>query len=244
MTTTPRATRQTTPPTQGRGDVPGRFPGFRVLDQADTWDDATTSVVFARIGRPADIRFFDLHEQATVTALFDEVLDQQGEDRVPVTAMVDARLAESQGDGWHYDSMPSDGDAWHGTLAALDEDAQAAYGRSFADCDRDGRHALMNAVRNGDGDWHGYHRAQVWSLWTRYACTAFYSHPDAWDEIGFDGPAYPRGYKNLGVGKREPFEVADAHPEAVPSTRPAAEGPERPGAPGAPRPGPGPEAGS
>ena len=216
MTTTPRATRQTTPPTQGRGDVPGRFPGFRVLDQADTWDDATTSVVFARIGRPADIRFFDLHEQATVTALFDEVLDQQGEDRVPVTAMVDARLAESQGDGWHYDSMPSDGEAWHGTLAALDEDAQAAYGRSFADCDRDSRHALMNAVQNGDGDWHGYHRAQVWSLWTRYACTAFYAHPTAWNELGFPGPAYPRGYKNPAVAGREPFEVRDHRPADQP----------------------------
>ena len=29
----------------------------------------------------------------------------------------------------------------------------------------------------------------------------------AWDEIGFPGPAYPRGYKNPGVGEREPFEV-------------------------------------
>jgi len=58
----------------------------------------------------------------------------------------------------------------------------------------------------------------VWSLWTRYACTAFYSHPRAWDEIGFDGPAYPRGYKNLGIGRREPFEVEDAHPAQLPIT--------------------------
>ena len=36
--------------------------------------------------------------------------------------------------------------------------------------------------------------------------------PAAWNEIGFGGPAYPRGYKNLGVDKREPFEVRDAHP--------------------------------
>ena len=41
--------------------------------------------------------------------------------------------------------------------------------------------------------------------------------PAAWDEIGFPGPAYPRGYKNAGVGKREPFEVADASPAADPA---------------------------
>ena len=50
---------------------------------------------------------------------------------------------------------------------------------------------------------------QVWSLWTRYACAAFYSHPWAWNEIGFGGPAYPRGYKNIGPDKREPWEVKD-----------------------------------
>jgi hypothetical protein len=52
----------------------------------------------------------------------------------------------------------------------------------------------------------------VWSLWTRYACTAFYAHPFAWAEIGFPGPAYPRGYKNAGAGQLEPFEVRDARP--------------------------------
>ena len=78
------------------------------------------------------------------------------------------------------------------------------------------RRDVLEAVHTGDGDWHGLHRGQVWSLWTRYACTAFYSHPAAWDEIGFAGPAFPRGYKNLGVDRREPFEVADSRPEQMP----------------------------
>ncbi|HEV2633587.1 MAG TPA: hypothetical protein VGX23_00480 [Actinocrinis sp.] len=56
----------------------------------------------------------------------------------------------------------------------------------------------------------------MWSLWTRYACTAFYSHPAAWTEMGFPGPAYPRGYKNPGVDGREPFEVRDARPAEDP----------------------------
>ena len=207
-----------TPPVQRGDDVPERFPGFRVLDQARHWDEETRAVVLARVGRPSDIRFFDVVEQAAATALFDEILGQEGDDRVPVTAMVDARLAEKQTDGWHYDTMPTDQESWHRTLAALDDDARAAHGCTFADCDHERRRALLEAVHTGDGDWHGLHRGQVWSLWTRYACTAFYSHPRAWDEIGFDGPAYPRGYKNLGIGRREPFEVEDAHPAQLPIT--------------------------
>jgi hypothetical protein len=57
---------------------------------------------------------------------------------------------------------------------------------------------------------------RVWSLWTRYAASAFYAHPWAWNEIGFGGPAYPRGYKNLGLDRREPWEVPDAQPERDP----------------------------
>jgi hypothetical protein len=46
----------------------------------------------------------------------------------------------------------------------------------------------------------------------RAALAAFYSHPWAWNEIGFGGPAYPRGFMRLGgtgatAGTgREPFE--------------------------------------
>lgn len=65
----------------------------------------------------------------------------------------------------------------------------------------------------------------MWSLWTRYACTAFYAHPYAWNEIGFPGPAYPHGYKNPGLNRREPFEVRDARPSdnSCAGTRPSKE---------------------
>jgi hypothetical protein len=44
----------------------------------------------------------------------------------------------------------------------------------------------------------------------RMLLAAFYSHPWAWNEIGFGGPAYPRGYARLGVGQRETWEGAPA----------------------------------
>ena len=37
----------------------------------------------------------------------------------------------------------------------------------------------------------------------------YYSHPWAWDEIGFGGPAYPRAYMRLERGEPEPWEVAE-----------------------------------
>jgi hypothetical protein len=44
----------------------------------------------------------------------------------------------------------------------------------------------------------------------RAVLSAFYSHPWAWNEIGFGGPAYPRGYARLAAGQRENWEGAPA----------------------------------
>jgi hypothetical protein len=50
----------------------------------------------------------------------------------------------------------------------------------------------------------------TWSVLMRAVLSAFYSHPWAWNEIGFGGPAYPRGYARLGAGQRESWEGAPA----------------------------------
>jgi hypothetical protein len=200
---------------------PGRFPGFDVLDQSKHWDPVTTEVVLSRIGMPPHIRFFTAAEQAVAVALCDQLLDQRGEpddaERVPVVNLIDARLAEQQTDGWRYQDMPEDAQAWRHTLAALDRDAADRFGVGFAGSSHIQQATVVQAVQDlGSDQWHGLVAEHVWSLWTRYVCTAFYSHPAAWNEIGFPGPAYPRGYKHPGVDSREPFEVPDANPGADP----------------------------
>jgi hypothetical protein len=195
----------------------GRFPGFDAAAQARHWDPVTAGVVQARLAIPADIRFFTPAQEAIATALCDHLLGQAGDPLVPVVAMIDARLAEQQTDGWRYADMPEDGQAWRDSLAGLDADASAKFGSGFARCAAADQQAVIQAVQDlGSGSWHDLNAGHVWSLWTRYACTAFYAHPAAWNEIGFPGPAYPRGYKHAGVDAREPFEVADARPAQDP----------------------------
>jgi hypothetical protein len=201
----------------GTGQTPGgarsHFPGFDVLAQAHHWDDETRRVVLARTAPAGPLRFFTSDEAAVAGALLDQLLDQRSEPRVPVLQMVDARLADGETDGWHYDDMPPDDVAWRRSLAALDEESRTTRGQGFAACSWHEQSRLVAGVQErADADWHGLRADRLWSLWTRYACTAFYSHPWAWNEIGFGGPAYPRGYKNARVGGREPWEVRERRP--------------------------------
>jgi hypothetical protein len=196
------------------GQTPGghvRYPGYDVLGQVPTWDEVTKGVVLRRLARPGPTRFFTPDEEAAARPLLDRLLGQDGEPKVPVFEHVDSRLAEGFTDGWHYDDLPPDGAAWKASLRALDLDAQARSGRRFGELTQRGQKDLLEAVRTGDR-WHGLPAARVWSLWIRYAVAGFYSHPWSWNEIGFGGPAYPRGYMNLGIGGLEPWEAREARP--------------------------------
>jgi hypothetical protein len=39
---------------------------------------------------------------------------------------------------------------------------------------------------------------------------AYYAHPTAWNEIGFGGPASPRGYVRMGFDKRDPWDAVES----------------------------------
>ena len=195
----------------------GRFSGFDTLGQAGHWDPATAELVRTRVGQRPPVAFFTAAEAACAAVLLNLLTGQEDDPEIPVLEMVAERLEAGETDGWRYSDMPQDGQAWRDTLACLDADAAGRCGTTFAAAPEKDQLTLIQAVQDLKScDWHGLNAAHVWSLWTRYACTALYAHPHAWDEIGFPGPAYPRGYKNAGVGKLEPFEVRDTRPSGDP----------------------------
>jgi hypothetical protein len=203
MTATPRRERRggITP-----GSVEPRFPGYDVLGQTKTWDERTRTVVLGRLSPTDRLHFFSASEEPTVRALCDRLLAQDDEPRIPVVEVIDQRLLERRGDGYRYDTMPEDWEAWTMSIEALDAEAQKSFGSPFSELAVRTQRELVESVRCTKGDWHGLPADRLFELWMRYACDAYYSHPWAWNEIGFGGPAYPRGYKNLGIGKREPWE--------------------------------------
>lgn len=207
-------------PRQRRGTTPqmiGRYPDFDVLATADTWDDATRRVVLARLDEPGPLRFFDSGQVPTLRLFCDTVLAQDGEPKIPVAEIVDAKLADGRLDGYQYVDMPDDRDTWRLVLAGLDEAARDSGAESFADANAKTCEAIVEQFAHAQlfgGSWEKMNVSRAWSVVMRMVLSAFYSHPWAWNEIGFGGPAYPRGFMRLGgVGVREPFESPGATDE-------------------------------
>ncbi|MGI8880228.1 MAG: gluconate 2-dehydrogenase subunit 3 family protein [Jatrophihabitans sp.] len=188
----------------------GRYPDYDVMSAADTWDHATKKVVLARLDALGPLRFFTAEEDPTLRAFCDTVMAQDGEPRVPVAEFVDDKLAAGRLDGYQYADMPDDRDTWRITLAGLDHTAIAHSAAGFAAGDAATREAIIDDfahARLAGGPWEQVDVAHAWSVCLRSVLTGFYSHPWAWNEIGFGGPAYPRGFMRLGpTSTTEPFE--------------------------------------
>jgi hypothetical protein len=199
-------------PRQRRGVTPqmhGRYPDHDVLAEADAWDEPTRALVRRRVDDVPAFRFFTDCEVQTLERFCDDVLAQDSEPRIPVLAYVDEKLQAGRLDGFQYDDMPDDRETWRVVGAGLDQAAGGAYARA-GDKRRTHIVAEFAAGRLDGGVWERLNVARAWSVVTRGMLAAFYAHPWAWNEIGFGGPAYPRGYARLGAGLSERWEGDEA----------------------------------
>jgi hypothetical protein len=203
-------------PRQRNGVTPqmhGRYPDYNVLDEADHWDEETRRLVFGRVETVPPIRFFTHDEAATLNVFCDLVMAQDREPKIPVLNMVDAKLFAGELDGFRYADMPDDRETWRRLAVGLDAAARQHGSGSFVGAAHDVQVRVVDALAKGElhGEvWDELPPSLTWKVVSRAILSAFYSHPWAWNEIGFGGPAYPRGYARLGLGQRENWEGAAA----------------------------------
>jgi Gluconate 2-dehydrogenase subunit 3 len=203
-------------PRQRNGVTPqmhGRYPDYNVLDEAPHWDEATRRVVMERVEHVPPIRFFTTDEAQTLGAFFDRVMAQDRDPKIPVLSLIDAKLFSGKREGYRFADMPDDGETFRRVPVGLDAAARQHGAQDFIRASDDVTHAIIQAFADGSlhGEvWDDLEPSNAWHVVMREALSAFYSHPWAWNEIGFGGPAYPRGYARLGIGQREHWEGAPA----------------------------------
>lgn len=204
-------------------EQPGYYAGFHTLKQKNAWDKATQRVVDARVEETPPVRFFSPQEAELLGAVIDRLLpqDDRGPGRtIPILPVIDERLFTNTLNGYRYEDMPPDQQAYRLALVAIAEMAQQKFGRPFLDLSVHQQELLLKSIHDGKPDpdhavWQQMSIKRFWAMLVTDCVTAYYSHPWAWDEIGFGGPAYPRGYMRLENGLPEPWETEESRYEWI-----------------------------
>ena len=198
-------------------EQPGYYPGYSTVSQSAYWDQATRDLVLNRVERTPRIRYFTDEQARFWRTVLDHVLpqvDRAPERRIPLVERLDERLFQNRGVGYRYANMPHDREAYRLAEIAINQESQVRHSGNFIDLPHLQQEIVLKAVHDGKPEaakpiWKQMSISRFWQLLLQDAIEAYYSHPWAWDEIGFGGPAYPRAYTRLERGEPEPWEVEE-----------------------------------
>jgi len=198
-------------------EQPGYYPGFSTLKQKRYWDAATRKVIEERVSKQKPIRFFTPEEAMTMHAVVDRILpqdDRTDERRIHILRGIDERLYENRLDGYRFEDMPPDQEAYRIAAHAFEEMAYKLHQRPFHELGVREQEQILKSIhqakpRAAQKLWKKMNIERFWTMLVTDVVAVYYAHPWAWDEIGFGGPAYPRGYMRLEEGEPEPWEVEE-----------------------------------
>lgn len=146
-------------------------------------------------------------ELTTLRAVTARLIPQMPPTAIDLAARIDRELAEGNGDGWRYASLPSDKEAYRVGLDLLNEFARRLKSVSFDQLAPERQDSLLEAVAAGQIKSPKLD-LQRWFEDLRAAATQIYvSHPETLARMGYSGIADdPGGFVQFGIGKVEPWE--------------------------------------
>jgi hypothetical protein len=195
---------------------------YDVLDKwnSPSWNDQTRAALRQRLEHVPPRRFLSAEQWSLLEAIANRLIPQpEREEPVPIAPWIDDMLHHNHSPGYRYADMPPMREAWHQGLDAIGAEARNRHGKIFEDLSPDLQDELLRDVQNnrvesrywGDLPPGGFFLHHL----LKQVVGVYYSHPDAWSEIGYGGPASPRGYARLGLDERDPWEAEELHFEAA-----------------------------
>ncbi len=209
------------PPGGGAEQTP--YPDFQITNVDKwslDWDEKTRRLIIDRIENIPSYRFFTHEEARLLEALCSCVLpqdDRPESERIPVAPWIDERLYAGKGSGYRYENIPEDRQAYRMGLQGFDQTAQHLFGDVFINLNRAGQEETIRQVAEGSppGDtWKRLPAVLFFQLFMSEVLTNYYAHPAAWAEIGFNGPASPRGHVRLRLNRHDPWEARERQPRS------------------------------
>jgi len=196
------------------------YPDYDVLDKWDSpsWNDQTREAVGKRLEDVPPRRFLSEEHWSLLEAIVARLMPQpEREEPVPIVPWIDDMLHHNHTPGYRYADMPPMREAWQRGLDAIAAEARNRHGKNFEVLSPEEQDALLTDVQHDRVDKSCWGDLPAGGFFLHHLLKQtvgfYYAHPAAWSEIGFGGPASPRGYARLGFDERDSWEAKEVEPE-------------------------------
>ncbi len=188
------------------------YPTYDVMNERDQWDGHTQSIVASRLVRDRQYSFLTTVEAEILRAWCSLLMnDDRGEVIQYVLSHIDKTLSQSIGEGQRKSGVPKAQVLVREGLKAIQEAARMSDSQAFFHLEEAKQKQLMGAISEGSWPhtelWEGIPQKELFQKLMTMTVEAYYSHPTIWSEIGYGGPAYPRGYVRGQIGQLDPWEA-------------------------------------
>jgi hypothetical protein len=192
------------------------YPDYDVMKKWDSpsWNNQTRNAVRQRLEDLPPRRFLSEEQWSLLEAIVDRLVPQPDrQEPLPIVPWIDDMLHKNETPGYRYADMPPMREAWQRGLDAIAAEARKRYSHDFETLSPEDQDELLGDVQ------HNHVDRQIWGdlpaggfflhHLLKQTVGIYYSHPAAWSEIGYGGPASPRGYARLGPDERDPWEAKE-----------------------------------
>ncbi|MGE5704654.1 MAG: gluconate 2-dehydrogenase subunit 3 family protein [Clostridia bacterium] len=189
-----------------------RYPAYDVWEQNEHWDEHTRHIVGKRRIAKLANRFFTHQEGLLLQTVVGLLLDEHRQEVLSfVMEHLDESLRKPFGESQRKVGIPPRSELYRTGLAGIDEASHTLYQGSFLSLNPERQRDVLSHIASGKAAstsaWSGLPQQAFFQKLLFDAVSAGYSHPLVWSEIGYGGPAYPRGYVRVEKGLVDPWEA-------------------------------------
>ena len=190
------------------------YPDFDLMTQSDNWDPHTREIVERRFGPFAAPKVLAPAEAAMLRAIAQHLIYENREELIDyIIFHIDQQLQSAIGENQRKPEVPPAKDLICWGLTAIDNCAQKRHQKKFLQLSTEEQFVFLTDLQKGTADpipdWLEVPQKALFKKLANEIVSAYYAHPTVWSEIGYGGPAYPRGYVRVELGLTDPWEAKE-----------------------------------
>lgn len=188
------------------------YPDYNVLELMDEWDSHTREIVKKRLGPFSGPSSLSESETLLLKDIIKNItFDDRDEIINWVVAHIDQTINNEAGENQRKSGTPKIAVLIRTGLAAVDHLSKKEYSKGFCDLEPQRQSSIIGSLQLGTAakvpEWSQVPPKEFFKKLASEIISAYYSHPIVWSDIGYGGPAYPRGYVRLEFGVKDPWEA-------------------------------------